>query len=82
MLARNVRVPPGEIDLVARIDGERAAVEVKTRVGSDPIENFTATKAASVRRAARRLGIHRVDLVTVRFGEHGADVRWVRHAAG
>ena len=84
MLARNVRVQRGEIDLLVRVDGDLVAVEVKARVGTavDPIANFTPAKAARVRPAARLLDppVHRVDLVTVSFTKGGADVRWVPHA--
>ncbi len=81
MLARNVRVGRDEIDLLVRLDGEVAAVEVKTgRVGPvDPLESFTPEKEARVRRAAAALRppVHRVDLVTVSLGVAGVTFRWV-----
>jgi putative endonuclease len=62
VLARNVRTPQGEIDLIAR-DGEALAfVEVKTRrVGTrqlavredqEPLHGFTVRQRARLRRAA------------------------------
>ncbi len=81
MLARNVRAGRGEIDLVVRIGGEVAAVEVKTSSGGpvDPLESFTAEKEARVRRAAAALDppVHRLDLVTVVIGPAGVAFRWV-----
>ncbi len=81
MLARNVSVGRDEIDLLVRIGGELAAVEVKAgRDGPvDPLESFTAEKEARVRRAAAALvpPVYRVDLVTVVIGRDGVEFRWV-----
>ena len=79
ILARNVRVGRDEIDLVARVDHVTVAVEVKTGLGSGtrPWENFDDAKEARIRRAARALGIHRVDLVTVELTPGGVIVRWL-----
>ncbi|NIS35581.1 MAG: YraN family protein, partial [Gemmatimonadetes bacterium] len=54
-------------------------VEVKTRVGEDPAEGLTDEKAARLRRSGARLPRppDRYDLVTVRLGEDGAEVRWL-----
>lgn len=80
---RNVKVGRGEVDIVARIDGERTVVEVKTVVGarSDPTDAFTDRKAAQVRRLGLELTppCHRVDLVTVRLDRSGALVWWSHH---
>jgi Holliday junction resolvase-like predicted endonuclease len=75
---RNVRVGRDEIDLVIRIDGDRAAVEVKTGLGcgTRPWENFDNSKEARTRRAARTLGIRRVDLVAIELKPEGVVVRW------
>lgn len=87
MLARNVRVGRGEVDIVARIGDETAVVEVRSRwaVGKkgspDPVDAFDAGKAQQVKRLAVRLPSHlrttRVDLIAVRFGERGVEIRWV-----
>jgi putative endonuclease len=79
ILARNVRVGRDEIDLVARVDHVTVAVEVKTGLGSGtrPWENFDDAKEARIRRAARALGIHRVDLVAVELTPEGVIVRWL-----
>jgi len=55
------------------------AVEVKTRVGADPVEEFTDLKADRVRRSGGRLARRpqRYDLVTVRVTPAGAEVRWL-----
>ncbi len=74
---RNVRVGRDEIDLLVRFGTQRVAVEVKTRVGSEPREAFSEEKADRVWRAARRLGVSRVDLIAVRFDPAGAEVRWL-----
>ena len=79
ILDRNVRVGRDEIDLIVRTSQGHVAVEVKTGLGSStrPWENFDDGKQVRVRRAARALGIHRVDLVTVELTADGAIVRWL-----
>lgn len=88
ILARNLRVGRGEIDLVARLGAELVAVEVKTMVegGSTldaPSEWFTPRKAAQVRHLASRLRppIRRVDLIAVVLRSGGADIRWIPRVA-
>ena len=78
VLDRNIRIGHDEIDLVASIDDVRIAVEVKTGLGSGtrPWETFDETKEARVRRAARALGIQRVDLIAVELTAAGVVVRW------
>lgn len=78
VLAFNVDVPDGEIDLVIELDGRRIAVEVRTRWNEDPMVAFDHSKLDRVRRSARRLRppVHRIDLVTVEFDDSGAHVRW------
>jgi Holliday junction resolvase-like predicted endonuclease len=70
---------PGEIDLLVEAAGELVAVEVKTRVGADPIEEMTGFKAERLRRSGGRLPVRprRYDLVTVRLSAEGAEVRWL-----
>jgi putative endonuclease len=79
ILDRNVRVGRDEIDLIARTSDGRVAVEVKTGLGPStrPWENFDDAKRMRIRRAARSLGIHRVDLVTVELTADRAIVRWL-----
>lgn len=78
MLAVNVEVPGGEIDILAR-DGEtRVAVEVRTITGgSDPIDAIDEAKRARVLRLARQAGAARVDIVGIRLGQDGCDLHWV-----
>ena len=78
MLGRNVRVGRGEIDLLVRFGNQRVAVEVKTRIGSEPREAFSEEKANRVWEAARRYGgVRRVDLIAVRVDAQGVEVRWL-----
>jgi Holliday junction resolvase-like predicted endonuclease len=78
-VARNVQVGADEIDLVMAWGPLLVAVEVKTRVGGDPADQFTAEKARRFRRAGRGLRPPpgRYDLVAVRLGRAGAEVRWL-----
>ena len=85
-MARNVRVGGGEIDIIARVGGETAVVEVRSRwaVGKkgapDPLEAFDAAKAQQVRKLAaslpRSMRTSRVDLIAVRFGDEGVELLW------
>jgi Holliday junction resolvase-like predicted endonuclease len=77
VVAVNLRVGRDEVDLVANHDGMRVAVEVKTRCGADPVEQFTVEQAARLRRAASSLGAHRCDLVAVRVEPSGVEIRWL-----
>ncbi|MDH4309313.1 MAG: YraN family protein [Acidimicrobiia bacterium] len=79
IVARNVVVPEGELDLLAVIDGVRVAVEVRSRRGEDPLEAFDDRKLDRVRRSAARVNppCRRVDLITVAFGEEGVEIRWL-----
>ena len=78
LVTPNRRVGRGEIDLLVTLEGKLAAVEVKTRIGIDPISQITRLKRDRMRRAAREAGASRVDIVTVRFDRAGATLRWVR----
>ena len=79
MVARNVAVGAGEIDLLVAWGGLLVAVEVKTRLGGDPAEAFTPAKAERFRRAGQALRPRpgRYDLVTVCGGRGGVEVRWL-----
>jgi Holliday junction resolvase-like predicted endonuclease len=87
IVARNVVVGHGEIDLVVRFDRSVAAVEVKTIIPSvpsdDPLDHFTASKARQVSTLAGALepGVYRVDVVGVTVRPQGVDIRWLPHAA-
>jgi len=79
VLGRNVRRGSDEIDLIVRVAGVPAVVEVKTGVGEGtrPWERFDDDKERRVRRAGASLGIDRVDLVTVEFTRERIIVRWL-----
>lgn len=79
LIARNLRLWPGEIDLLIEMGGALVAVEVKTRVGADPIEGMTDLKAERLRRSGGRMSRHpdRYDLVTVWLTAGGAELRWL-----
>lgn len=87
ILARNVRVGRGEIDLVAMLNGERTVVEVRSVANPGgpmdlhPLAAFDDAKAAQVRSLAARIGCRRADLIAVRFDSHGVDLHWVADAA-
>jgi putative endonuclease len=85
---RNARVGRGEIDLVA-LDGDTLVfVEVKCRAGREGdgftgLENVDGRKREALRRACLlyrkrvpRAQRWRLDVVTVRIGEGGQDLRW------
>lgn len=91
ILARNVRYPNGELDIVADDSGTTVFVEVKRRRDSSlgaPAEAVTRTKRLRVVRAARRwLAAHpsrarsvRFDVVAV-LGDPPA-VTWIKDAFG
>ena len=84
IVGRNIASGRGEIDLVAADAEGPFAVEVKSGMastGDHPRWNFTDRKAERVTRSARRLGIGRVDLVTVVFGPDGLMIEWHRRVA-
>ncbi len=79
IVARNLVVPNGELDLVVLDGRQRVAVEVRSRWGEDPLVAFDDSKLERVRRSARAAmpRCSRIDLVTVRFGRDGVDIRWL-----
>ncbi|MGB9358157.1 MAG: YraN family protein [Acidimicrobiia bacterium] len=83
VVRRNLRIGSDEIDLIVRMGSVLIAIEVKTGVGPDsrPWENFDAAKRSRTRRAARRLGVRRIDLVTVEFTGDRVAVRWLPESA-
>lgn len=82
IVARNLEVDGGEIDILALDRGEKVVVEVRSVTGAEEaLGAFGPGKAARVSRLARRLGAGRVDLVAVHLDAEAAEVRWVRGAA-
>ncbi len=77
IVARNVRTPHGEIDLIARAADHLAFVEVKTRTGNafgHPEEAITARKWAHMLAAAEEWlyengadEVWQIDVIAVRF---------------
>jgi len=91
VLARNLRTPAGELDLVAQEGRTLVFVEVKARSRGDfgaPEEAVDAAKQARLIQAARAyLGMRggppprcRFDVVAVDFGEGAPRVRHLRDA--
>jgi len=92
VLARNVRLPAGEIDIVAQDGDELVMVEVKTRIGDDqtaPDEVVSASKLARLDRLGEQYvdSIEapeqpwRVDVVAVVLGRDGRIVQ-LEHLRG
>ena len=86
IVARNVRLTAGEIDIVARDGDELVIVEVKTRIGDtsyDPGEAVTPSKLARLERLADEYVESiaapghpwRVDVVTVVLARNGQVVQ-------
>lgn len=88
IVARNLAVKGGEVDIVAEIDRVKTVVEVRSvttreSVGTlpspHPLDAFDDAKARQVRRLANALLCRRVDLVAVRFHARGVDLHWVKN---
>jgi len=86
IVARNLAVKGGEVDIVAEIDRVKTVVEVRSVTTRDmgtlpsphPLDAFDDAKARQVRRLANALLCRRVDLVAVRFHARGVDLHWVK----
>ncbi len=80
LLGSNLRSGPGEVDLLVAFGPTLVAVEVKTRIGDDPMLAFTADKERRFAAAAGALRPRpqRRDVVTVRLDNDGATIRWLR----
>jgi putative endonuclease len=81
VLARNVEIGGGEIDLVVALGGEQAVVEVRTARRADVAPDlFSQAKERQVRRLAASLDppVFRIDFVTVLVRRSGVTVRWHR----
>ena len=78
LLAQNVEVDGGEIDLLMADGTRTVAVEVRavTRDG-DPIDAVDEAKRSHVRRLAGKTGVSRVDFVGVGFRPWGVEVHWL-----
>jgi Holliday junction resolvase-like predicted endonuclease len=78
VIARNVEVGRGEIDLVALDHGTRVVVEVRAITGDrDPIDAIRPVKRRRVTRLAGAVGASRVDFLGVRIGPDDVLVHWV-----
>lgn len=79
VVARNVQVGRGEIDIVAVDGATRVAIEVRSITGDgDPTMAFDHAKYLQVSALARQARCSRVDLVAIRFGGLSVDVHWIR----
>jgi Holliday junction resolvase-like predicted endonuclease len=79
VLARNVRVAAGEIDLIGLVDGRRVLFEVRTTTKwAHPDDLFPERKRRRLRRLAAVTQCSRVDLIWVFLSEHGPRIRWIR----
>lgn len=78
VVARNVGVGRGEVDILALDGREKVVVEVRAITGdTDPIDAVGATKRRRVQRLAGRMGADRADFLGIRFAERDVVVHWV-----
>ena len=78
VIAANVIVGKGEIDLLTMDGRRRVAVEVRTvRKHDDPIDAVDHAKRRQVYKLAGQVRASRVDFVGVLVGAKGVDVHWV-----
>ena len=78
VVASNVRVAGGEIDIVALDRGQTVAVEVRTITGDgEPIDAIGPVKRRKVGRLAHHTGATRVDFVGVRIEPDAVVFHWV-----
>ena len=78
VVARNVLVPGGELDLLAVDDSQRVAVEVRTRTGGeDPIDAIGPHKRRHVKQLALSVGATRIDFVGIRVSPRSVHIHWV-----
>jgi putative endonuclease len=78
IVARNVEVGRGELDLLVLDGRTRVVVEVRTSMGRlDPIDAVGESKRRRVRSLAARVGAGRVDFVGVGIDRRGVTFHWV-----
>lgn len=78
LIAKNVQVPHGEIDLLVDDLGARVVVEVRTiRGAGDPIDAVNEGKRGKVRSLAPALGASRIDFLGVALREDAVEFHWV-----
>jgi Holliday junction resolvase-like predicted endonuclease len=78
VIERNLEVPGGELDLIARDGATRVAIEIRTITGdADPIDAIGEDKRGHVRHLAAVAGATRVDFVGVALRSTGLVVHWV-----
>jgi putative endonuclease len=78
VVARNIQIAKGEIDLMATDRGARVVVEVRTITSEgDPIDAVSPAKRRRVRALARAVGAARADFIGVRLGADDVLVHWV-----
>lgn len=78
LLASNIEVDGGEIDLLMTDGAALVAVEVRAITGDgDPIDAVSAAKRAHVERVAATVGARRSDFVGVGFRTWGVEVHWL-----
>jgi Holliday junction resolvase-like predicted endonuclease len=78
VVASNLDVGRGELDLLALDGRTRVVIEVRTiSGGGDPIDAVDASKRRRVRTLAGRIGAGRVDFIGVGIAPAGLVVHWV-----
>jgi Holliday junction resolvase-like predicted endonuclease len=79
LLARNVDVDGGEIDLLAMDGRTRVAVEVRAISGpGDPIDAVDRAKRHRVARLGRLAGAGRADFIGIALRPWGFELHWLR----
>ncbi len=79
VLDRNVVVGSGELDMIVRCGGRRAAVEIRTVRGELRMdERFPYSKRRQVHELASAMGISRVDFVGIALHADRLEVHWLR----
>lgn len=77
IMARNVRLGTGEVDVIGRSLGRDVVFEVRSLTSGEPVTAFDRAKELQLRRLSAELGIGRVDLVAVRLARPHVTVIWL-----
>jgi Holliday junction resolvase-like predicted endonuclease len=79
IVARNLELSDGELDILARDGIQDVVVEVRCiQVDSgDPIDAISESKRRHVSRLASRIGATRVDHLGIRFDANAISVHWL-----